>query len=659
MSNNRQIESVFNVQSIAPAGLELHQLKPFQLALFNEETQRTVDSPASCAERKFSLVWKSPSQGTQGAFKDQFNAKVPLKSLEMQNISKVSVFDSATAERKVFEAYLGFNGISPCRGLQFKCKTTYQLIVQVKGKPVRDVMGGRDFMEIIPFTTGCCEDCSVAVNQKAALDTAIKAFYNDSFQVHKFVDAYPMYSCDPVVTPFVKTAFQDYCITLCDNGDDRALAQVQLAYQSLNIYRSGRDGALSTYRVDCHSALPAAYVQTGTVLSNCDTCPSGYTSVAATHKYIISIANPALVGANPAQWLDEVNNVTALAATVSANLLHRLDGVSTYEVLLPAADALLSGVIAGVSYAYLYDVPVGCVQTTPVSTAWAQCGTAYKIKRKLEITLKHADCGGDGAATLAELEAAYTGWPDYVAGSLETRFEGDCLASFTLEQYSNCLEDGCDWQGADLAKFAEVPAFRGQSWLPVSCDGWTFDVEGVPVPPAATDPADCRIGIKFVGKNFENELVDCASDIWDSVETEGVTVEASISQYDLEACDQMPVDWLVAQWPTGPKGLGSTYERMEVHARQYDNYEYRGNRHGDGAMLQAKRGNSFTFDKDRLYHDITVYHNYQINRSTMGQGITTREKVILAVEANKTTLFTQVKSLINKITEATNGCSFV
>lgn len=656
---NRSLDQIFNVKAIAPAGLELHDLKPFQLAVFDEKTQRTVAAPLP--KQKFSLVWKSPSKGIGGAFPDQFNAKVPIKSLPICYVDNVSVFESATDERKVFEAYLGWNGISACKGLKFECGTPYQIVIHAKGKPVRDVMGGRDFTETIPFMMDCCEDCTIETSTRAALTKVVKAIQNDAFYVNRFFDVHPLYSCVPEATPFAETAFTDYCLTLCDLGDDNALGEVQVAYQSINIRRADRIGANSVYQVDCASAQPAAYVTTARQPADCDTCPAGFTLGVARKKYIVSTENTG-VGVDAAAWLAEVKLIDQSGAdpfetAVSATRLSYEDGTSTYEVLMPLAFTS-TAVYPNTTYMYVGNVAATCTQTTPVSTAWVACGTKYKIKRTMQATIKNGDCA-DPDADLDALTAYYDGFDDIVDGSVEAALAGDCITTYTLEQWSNCLEDGCDWKGSDTAKFADVPTYNGVNWVPIECEGWTFDEEGVPVPPAPAEAEACRLGIKFVGKNFENDLIECASDIYDSVETEGIELEVTISQYDLQPCNIMDVSWTVVQLPTTQQGLGITYLRQEIHDRQYQQYAYHSNRESDGAMLAGRRANSFTFDPDKLYHTVDLYHQYDANRSAQSHDASTREHITLAVEADKTLLFSQVKTLVNQITEATNGSTFI
>ena len=656
---NRSIESIYNVKSVAPAGLTLDQLKPFQLAILDEKTQKTVASPSDCKNKPFRLVWKSPSKGNGGAFPDKNNVLKPIQSLPITNVDQITKFEAANNDRKVFEAYLGYNGISACKTLKFECGSTYQFVIEVSGKPVRDLLG-RDYVEIVPFMTGCCDTCTFEENIKTSLKGIVESINTNAHFIKNFFDVYPVYDCCPAPAPFTKTDFADYCLTICDAGDVSALGDVQQGYQTSNIYLSERNGGLSTYRVDCVPvSTPAAYVQTGTVLSDCDTCPAGYTATNAAKKYIVHIDNAGL-GTTTGAWLTEVQAAGAFSAATSAKRISFIDGVSTYEVLIPAASTQPSAPISDTTWTFVADVPKVCTLTSPTTTAWVQCGTRYKIKRTMELVIKNGDCASPGAADLAAITAAYAGGiADTVAGSIDQETLGDCISRYTIDQYSNCLEDGCDWYGKDIAKFQTIPGYKGATWTPIKCEGWTFDVDGCPVAPAAATAEDCRGGLKFVGRNFENDTVDCVDDFWEGAETEGVFLQVSISEFGKNGCERMDVDWTVVQTPTTPQGTGRELLKREIQAREKSAYEYHGANSPNGNLVSARRGEIYSFDVDKLYHTVDVYHNYTRNRTAQNYGTATREVITLAVEADKTALFATVKELANKIADLQGICDYV
>lgn len=656
MSKHKQLEQVFVVKGIAPAGLELYDLRPFQVAIFDEETQRTVASPQECRGGAFTLAYKAPGQGNGGRQPDQNNIKIPIKSLPITKVDRVTAFEGATDERKVFEAYLGYNGISPCKSISFGCGETYQLVLHMKGKPVRDLMGKASHTEIIPVVTGCCEDCSIDEAAKTTLGRMVEAIRENSQYFSRFFDVHPIYDCCPAPAPFPKVDFQDYCMTICDDGSAGALGDVQVKYQDATIYRSAREGGLSTYRTDCLLTAPADYVQQGTKLTDCATCPSGFTVVVPAKKFLVQIDNAGL-GTTPAMWLAEVQLAGGFSAATAATRLSFRNGVSTYEVLVPSTFVEPVAPIADTTWTVQGDVDGYCLQTVPVTVPWTQCGTKYKITRKLCMTLRVNECG-DPAKDLADLQAAFANNKDVVPASLVQTDVKDCVATYEVEQYSPCLEDGCDWFGKDTVQFSNLPGYNGQVWENCECEGWTFDVSGCPVPPVST-LENCQGGLKFVGKNFETDLVECATDIFDEPETEGVELEVSIGQFKQERCETLDIPFWVAQRPSEPNSLGINWLRREVKARSYSKYTYHSPNEMNGSIMAARRGEIYGVDPSKLYNHVDVYHLSTKINGTQQMYVPNREVIHLLVESGKSALLNQVKTMVNGIAEAQNLCKLV
>lgn len=653
---NDQVQRVFVVNSIAPVGIRAYQLKPGQIGLFDEKTQVTVSSPKDCNNRPVTLKWKSTATGNKGSFPDMLNFKLPISTQPITNIDATHLFDSATAERKVFEAYLGYDGINECKNLVFNCGSTYQINMLLQGKPVRDTFG-RNPMFTATFTTDCCEDCTVDESIKKALKKAVKAIEEDGDmkRLYPFFEVHPIVSCCSTPIPFPRVDFQDYCISICDSGDANALANVQGSYQNLDIVRSSRVDSTSTYTVECVASLPAAYVQSGTVLPNCSVCPAGFTSVAASKKYIVTIDNSG-VGTTPANWLTEVQAAGAFSVATKATRLSRNGSVSVYEVLVPVSFVEPVTPIAETSFSFVSNVDVSCVQTTPSTIVWVQCGEKYKITRTLCLTLKNGDCGSP-AADLAEMQAYYAGFADIVPGSIVQTNAGDCLSTYTIDQYSNCLEDGCDTVGADKAKFGVVSPYKNMGWATCECEGWTVDVDGCPVPPPVT-VENCRGGLKFVGKNVENEIIPCDYDIFEAEETEGITMQVSIGEIGADKCDWKLAPWSVVQLPTTPQGLGTKLLRDEVQSRQYELYGYTSPMDG-GNRWSHVLGRNFSADPTKLYNTVTVYHNSDRVRRHQKTDHALREMIVLAVDHTKTKLLNDIKTMVNGIVAAQGGCEFV
>lgn len=663
---NDQIERLFVVSSIAPAGIRAHQLRHGQIGLFDTDTNLTVDTPAKC-KGPVVLKWKSLHTGNrEGYFKDMADLGKPHETLPITSIDTALTLDQATDEVKVFEAYLGYDGVNECKNLSFSCGSTYILKIHAKGKPIRDQFGGHDRTFSVYFQTDCCEDCSVDEAVTKTLQKIVKAVetQGDMKWLARFFDIDPIVSCCPTPAPFPKVDFFDFCMSVCDTGDVQALADVQAQYPGYEVYREKRDGATSHYRVDCVLTSPAAFVQSGHILADCGTCPAGYTPVAAQKKYIVTIDN-AGVGTTPAQWLAEVQAAGAFSVATSAIRLSRNGSVSVYEVIVPGTFVEPTTPIAETDFSFIADIPASCVQTAPVSIAWTQCGERYKITRKLCLTLKNGDCGAP-AADLAEMQAFYASIPNVVPGSVIQTAAGDCLSTYTVEQYSDCLQDGCDEVGIYHAKFPAVPPYKGVAWGTCECEGWTFDVDGCPVPPAATIE-NCRGGLKFKGKKVEIDSTECEFSLLEGYETEGIELVVGIAKVegagDFTTCDWEQYPWTVTQMPKGPVGLGIKYLPMEVRSAQYEKVPFYDSTYQgviSGLTQNRVQGINWAVKQNKLYNGVIFYHSSDKVRRLTKMDHATREAVMLLVPAEKTDLLASIKTLVNGIIAVKgDGCSYL
>jgi hypothetical protein len=247
---NRQKKTVFHPKSIAAAGKRAGELNPGELGLFDCETERTVSAAEWCADKMYQFKMGSYSLGQKNTmFPDPRGAKLPLTSLEISRVDKAHLFDGADAEGKPFVSYLGWDGISNCKTLSFDCGQAYGLLVKVKGQTIRNTFGGNNLEEIIPFSTGCCEDCAIDEKCDTTMDTILKAIEKNAFYVNKFFKFNKVKSCCPAEAPFAKIGYTKFKLTVCDTGDFHALAAVQNAYPTLDIEFVERNGADSTYMV--------------------------------------------------------------------------------------------------------------------------------------------------------------------------------------------------------------------------------------------------------------------------------------------------------------------------------------------------------------------------------------------------------------------------
>ena len=653
----RRIDRVFVVNSIAPAGLSARELKPTQMALIDVDTQRTVTAADVCTDKRYVWAYKPQGKGINTKLgQDLLGATETILTREFSKLQKAVAFEGATREQKPFIAYLGNDGVSDCKTLKFECGRDYGLVITVKGKDVRDVFG-RNMTETIGFRTDCCADCTGSEAVEKTVRTIIKEIDNQAFYIKHYFDVDAIINCCPVPSPFPRTTFKDYCMTICDGGDDSALSDVQSKYNGFDIVRTERKGGLSTYKVECVLNAPADYVQRDTVAPDCSTCPDGFTVVNGGKKYRVAIANTG-VGDTAAEWLTEVQTVTAFATAVSAKRLSFDGSVSTYEVLVPTAFVEPTSPIAGVTFNLVSTVKPYCLQTAPVTTEWVECGESYKIKRKMCITIANSDCNAT-SPDLVELQKAYTSYPDVVPGSILLVEAGDCNSVYEIEQYSNCLVDGCDTVGAEKAKFAHIPAYKGIPWQMCKCEGWTVDNDGCPVPPAPVDGPDCLGGIKFTGKFLDNEFRPCDWDMSDAVYNNAIELEVSIIDRTTELCKVMDVDWQVVQHPTFAQGLGSEVYKEEVMSRTNEGFMYVSPLQQNGTRWANALGFSYSAKPDAIYNNVQVLYEFDMSRDFYKRDNAYNERTVFHVEAHKTNLLNEIKTLVNSLISAKGGCKLI
>lgn len=638
---NKQLETVFVTKSIAPAGLRAYQIRPFQLGILDTETGETVDQATYCPDKQYQFIYGTPSKGANHPkFGDIGNAKLPIRSLTFGRFDKAHKFTKATDERKLFEAYLGYNGISDCKGLSLPCGQNFALQVRAIGKDVRDVFG-IDYSELLPFKTGCCGECALDEEQPKIAQAIIDAF-NSSFYVKNFGKAELVKSCCPAEAPFAKTDFFDFCMSVCDEGDSSALADVQEQYPDYEVTRKSRKDGISTYQVECVLTSPIPFVKKGTTAADCGACGAGYTLVPASKSYIVTIDNDGL-GTTPATWLTEVQAVLPLAT--SANKLGFANGVSTYQVELPGS-FVPAPPYADTTITFIGEREAYCVETTPTSTPWTQCGTKYKITRKLCLTVKNGDCN-ETQPDLAKIQEMYVSDPNIVPGSIVLKDTNDCLSTYELEQYSNCLEDGCDTYGKDGAKFVQPAPYGFTHWKMCDCEGWSVDGNGCPVPPVESVDT-CLAGVKFTGSYFDVETGRCSFNPFDQMFTEPIILEVSIvSNEPYNACDVVDIPWTITQKPSFIQGLGQKLLKDEIISRNYDAFHFINPSQPYGHLLAERMGYEYGADPNKLYNYIYLYHNHDINRTHLKFDHHTREMIVIAIEAEKTELFAKVVNFVN------------
>lgn len=710
---NRQLPTLFVPEFIAPAGKRAHELMPFEIGLMDCETGLTVDRATYGPDRMYELVFKTPSKGQPNAmFPDPFGTQLPIRSLPISFIDKTHVFDRATSEQKPFVAYLGYDGLSDCKNIELPCGITMGLLVHVRGETVRNTFN-RNLSQIIPFRLPCCDDCASDISGNLTVDTIIDAIESAPFYANHYFKAEKVMSCCPAEGPFSKKFYHTFKLDVCDNGDSRALAKVQSNYPGMKVERVSRVDSTSTYEVciplaftgetisniegalDAYNAdptqanldtynqivdaaiqseipntLPAPLVMSNVkqlVCDECPDCPSTFTVVPETDKYIVCFNSPAAAGvgtfeefkesyySDPMVAPDTIEGLVQAAGAMvtgfvadSAELLGEDCDKVTIQVCVDKGTDLTEHGLADVSVTHIGVCEGYCEGEATVD--WCPGEVKYKISRVMCMTLKDPDCGGD---FLEDVINAVKDREDVIADSISVVKSNGCITEYTLEQCNNkCLEDGCDTFGKDGAKFDDLPAVKHGLWAACKCEGWTFDDDGCPVPPEA-ELQSCRAGIKFTGAFIDREILECTWAIDDKVDREPIEIEVSVIKdvNDVDngdVCHTLEIPWTVVQQGSYAEGRGEYLARKEVTGREYELYRYFNPKRELGNLLQHRLGYEYLVDPTKFYNCISLYHNSNRNRYANHHPTgATREIIMLAVDKDNVTLFNRLKDWLN------------
>ena len=268
-------------------------------------------------------------------------------------------------------------------------------------------------------------------------------------------------------------------LTLVNNGDSNALADVQAQYPNYTVVQTARDGDNTTYTIVRPQADPAlaSYVKTVVDVDGkgCADCLATYSLVDGGYVYHVSIED------------DGVDLTTTLAGLVTGETqldkLGNKDGRGTYAIVMPAimAQVAIDAIITARPEAevkYLGEIKDVCSKTTTTTTAWVAGETCVATTKGFSIIVKDNDCG---ATRLPELRAAYPGLvitEDVVVGGCKRKYNTTVPTNIVCPECSPIF----------LQPFyGEAPDnFEGISWEAV----------------AETYDADALMGITIKGKPF-------------------------------------------------------------------------------------------------------------------------------------------------------------
>lgn len=655
------------VKSLVADGVGTHKLLPFQFGIFDYDKSKSISNPNFSNNRKIFFALGSPNDvvkinsGKFNSFANKFNVNQSFKS----DVFLGGDFNPLRVEKPQktltpYSLYLGYDGLNDYKTLNFECGKTYEIWIQAYSSDLKTVFP-QGITDVITLKTPSCDTCDVSCTTGnlayKVIDEAI-AKLNNSL-VSPFIRAEKLISCCDPALSLVKTNFEDYNITLCDTGDEIALAELQAAYPDKKITRVSREKTLSTYRFTQLASLgaPANYVQSKLIIPNCPTCAAypGFTLVAASKLIKVSIDN-AGTGTTPANWLTEVQ--ASVATATAATRIAFENGTSTYIVKVPLAWVMPAPVADTVIVDLGITSDPYCTQDTPVSTAWVIGDITYKIKRTLVMQMENPDCNSL-TPELTSIVALYSGIDDVVAGSVAVKTAGTCQTIYTLDQWcAEPLTDGCDTIATP--KFNGVRSYKGHAWGVDLAEGWTLDGGGCPVPPT-TSENNCRVGIKFTGSFFDHTTGTCVIDPTQTVSYDPIRFEVSVSE-QLEPGNASTVKAVDAPQTIGasPKFIrlnGRQVLRDVLMSRYYRRENYIHPDSENGWRMQATNGLKYGVDVNAFYYGIIISANAfpNVRNNTMDLG--SRREIALWFEEKDLGLMQSTIALLNKYF-VSNGMNF-
>lgn len=653
MAFPRSLKTNYVVKSFADSGVHSSNLHPFELAIIDANTYTSL-TPANAVGKEVRLAVGSPNQGQAFAglkverLHDQLNTNISFKSQPITSAKQI-LTQKFTKDDKVNVYYLGWNGLNnACKALEFECGKTYQFDLYVKGREVRNIFG-REMRDVIEFTTPCCDcsgtDCDTSLNCGLYVDQLVAKFNDPNRWLSRFFKAEAVVNCnagDPLYDPTTEDV-NLYCLTVCDNGDELALADVQAQYPDFDITVKERNAPFTTYQLyDVNNdGTPTPFTSTPTILRDCE-CPSGYTEVAGQDVYNVSVDSLLY---NDYFDTDAATTLETMLVLTPGDLT--TDG--TVTLLSEGADQLVFqvSVVNGVSLDSV--VPYGIVATLvgtnetvctsgTTTTGWVLCDTLYKVYRNLEVTVKIPDCPSD---TEASASIVIADWATYCETNGITDSEdenvGDCIVTLRGTQLSNeWLSDGCDTQAGRQAKWDIIPPFMGNRITSTVCEGYTVNESTGCVTGPEADTDCCQCGIKFTAHDFRttDDLLGAPIyDINEYLEKDAVelTVSLLVPDGQTQVCSDEAPDWWQAQRATFRTLQGRDVLKEVIMERFYRDEPYFNLTDKLALLINKREGIKYGVDLDAYYFAITLSHNVANEMNWTGHNHSVREDVVLFV----------------------------
>jgi|GEM_PF-2226410 len=530
-----------------------------QIGIFNYDpktTQVALAAPSYAANKILQLIIGTPPVPTNllGAVADQDKVSKPIKG------KRITSWSGKAAQRGQNQIVaLGYDGFDATKTLTALCEQSKDVFVKLSGGPIDQVFHteGRGVVRQYSLFSGCCDDCGndcAFTSAEAMADDLVRQINNDPILSLGTATNSPYTTVTPTNRLIIASKIVDaaaptpdatgtqYLLSVCDNGDDASLGAVQAQYPTQVITRISRSGSTSTYSfVEVSTAAaPAAFNDSGIpLISDCPTCPTGYTLIAAGFATKVTRQDT-----GDATALTNIKTAYSITGAETASRIAYQFGQSTYIL---TTTAVISAPAVGTDFIQsLGALRNTCTLTTPSTIAWVVGQTWNAFNRTFTITLEDNVCG---ASRLAELQGLY---PDLVITDNGAGTGTACVHGYSTVVLSAFAAPGCP---PAAAQWAPPDAYSGVSWTP-----------------APLTETNTVVGVLITSAFVDLQTNECAYKFW-NYDAEPVFIE--ISQHDQDYNGKPTIcagDWSVTEIQPVmiPSGVGSQVRDQEIIFKGYE-----------------------------------------------------------------------------------------
>jgi hypothetical protein len=573
---NQSFRQVFvsNLPALLPNGKTVENIAIGQVGILDAKTHTAVTAPTYGNNKALKIVWGTADIEPMMFF-GNYNQNEYSKLIKGKLLRN---FRGKKAQRGQHQIVtVGNSGdVSDTDTLFAKPGEHRELFLNLTGDAIDREFSNQGLMKRYFYQAPLpndCEDVCVDVDCRAIAENLVRQINADK-DVNRYVKATVITQCTPALPAATTAPLYRFRLTVIDSKDQLALGNVQAQYPDFKVRRIGEDGMASVYEILRETnAIPAAFSNAGNiVISDCATCPAGYTYIdnAFAYEFITQDAGDAAA-------LTAVKTQFGITGDEYVTRTAYEYGQSTYVVVADAAIAPANGLRE------IGEVRQSCVLNTATTTAWTAAGTLYRYERKFRITLADDKCGND---RLAELQAAY---PDLVITLVNAA--GDCVHTYETTVLSEPVELGCS---IDIIRFAPPSKFEMALWQ---------EVPEAPLAPGTT----CLCGIRLEVSVNHRKVTDISYGKFPH-DVSAVYLEVSSGNADWNS--QVPLEnfWAVKniQGVKFAQGDGAYIQKLER-----DSLNYARKHRNDDLFLNELEGYEFQAKPGIFYDEYALEFDFQ------------------------------------------------